>query len=237
MENKSLGFDYVSTLLFRNINADQQVNTDTALNGTDKQELLNVLSTIKNLSIQAQAQVNPELQQIQYDNFKKSMEFIQSNAKNTYDTMMSLKTSLQDVIGDAKKAYKYVLWMYVVAFYIGIGLIITAIVFAAYGKTILSIAFGTVGLVDIITHFVFKPPLELQNSRANLAQLMVILTNWFSDVMNLNSYYSMVGQQVTFDLVEKISTIQNKNTELMLELIEKYCEPGEHLNKKPPENP
>lgn len=228
MENKTLGFDYVSSLLFSDINADQKVGTDPALDANDKQELLRVLSTIKNLGQQA----NPEIQQIQFDNFKKSMKFIESNAENTYDTMMSLKTSLQDVITDAKKAYKYVLWMYVVAFYIGIGLIITAIVFAAYGKVILSVAFGTVGLIDIVTHFVFKPPLELQNSRANLAQLMVILTNWFSDIMNLNSYYSMAGQQVTFDLVEKISNIQNKNTEIMLDLIERYCEPAEHANKK-----
>ena len=122
--------------------------------------------------------------------------------------------------------------MYVVAFYLGIALIVTSIVFAAYDQMILRVAFGTIGLVDIVSHFIFKPPLELQNSRANLAQLMVILTNWSADVMNLNNYYAVAGQAITFEQVEKISDVQNHNTKKMLDLIEKYCEPGQHIKEK-----
>ena len=230
MKNTALAFEYLKSLLFQDVNADQKVAIENQFSDSEKQELLSMMNVIKNMY---QQQQNPEIQNIQIENFKKTNQIFQKNVENTFDTMMSLKTSIQDVISDAKKAYKFVLWMYVLAFYLGVALIITSIVFAAYGKTILSIAFGAVGLIDIVSHFIFKPPLELQNSRANLAQLMVILTNWFSDVMNLNSYYSTIGQTGNFEMVERLSNIQNANTEKMLSLIEKYCEPAEHATKKP----
>lgn len=208
MENKNIAFDYIHEILFRNINADENVLTDNRISMADKQELAFIANAIKNIG-------KDEMTRI-----------FQENIKNSFDTMMSLKTSIQDVISDAKRAYKYVSWMYIVAFYLGVALVVIAIVFAALDKTILSIAFGTIGLADIIGHFIFKPPLELQSSRANLAQLMVILTNWFSDVSNLNSYFSQPGKQFTLDEIEKISDKQNSNTRKMIELIEKYCEPA-----------
>ena len=229
MKNTNLAFEYLKSLLFQDINADQKVAADNQFSENEKQELLSMMNVIKNMY---QQQQNPELQNIQFESLKKNNQIYQKNVENTFDTMMSLKTSIQDVISDAKKAYKFVLWMYVLAFYLGVVLILSSIVFAAYGKTILSIAFGSIGLIDIVSHFIFKPPLELQNSRANLAQLMVILTNWFSDIMNLNSYYSTIGQGGNFEMVERLSTIQNENTAKMLDLIKKYCEPGEHLKNK-----
>lgn len=211
MNNKALAFDYVTETLFRNIEADKLMMNDQQLSDTDKQELLNVLNPIKTLA------------QIQNPVFKLHQE----NIKNSYETMISLKKSIQDVIQDAKKAYTYVSWMYVVAFYLGVALIVTAIVFAALDKTILSIAFGTIGLADIVGHFIFKPPLELQTSRANLAQLMVILTNWFADISNLHSFIQQTNQPITMELFEKISDKQNENTKKMIDLIERYCEPAE----------
>lgn len=208
MENKSLAFDYIIEVLYNNINADVNAAADNRLSANDKKELLLITNNIKNIG-------KDEMTKI-----------FQDNIKNSFDTMISLKTSIQDVITDAKKAYKYVSWMYIVAFYLGVALIITAIVFAALDKTILSIAFGTIGLADIVGHFIFKPPLELQSSRANLAQLMVILTNWFSDVSNLNSYLSQPGKQFTLEDIERVSEKQNNNTRKMIELIEKYCEPA-----------
>ncbi len=223
MEKKDIAFDYINRLLFVDSSAEKDIPNDLNLNEKDKEELLHILNNIKAISQKPQ----PELMEFQIKNIEK----MQSNMDNTIDTMMNLKNSIQDVIKDSKRAYKYVLWMYIVAFYFGIALLIVALVFAAYDKMILSIAFGSVGLIDVVSHFIFKPPLELQSSRANLAQLMVILTNWFADVMNLNSYFAQSGKPITMAEIKDISSKQNHNTEMMLEFIEKYCEPGKPKSK------
>ncbi|WKN29681.1 hypothetical protein PZB74_11960 [Porifericola rhodea] len=228
MKNKALAYDYIHTALYRDINIVDQLSTQQDLTEEDQNELAAILEGIRQLSNTARAQSNG-----QPEAMKQTEGFILKNMENTYQTIISLKDSLQDVIKDAKGAYRQVLWMYMIAFYLGIGLIITAIVFAARGQQVLAVAFGAIGLLDIVSHFIYKPPLDLQSSRSNLAQLMIALTNWFSDTMNLNSYMSIKGAALTYEDIDRLSTKQNANTEQILSLIEKYCEPG-NLHKQSP---
>lgn len=227
MENKPLAFDYMQKALFENMNIGDTLDQESLLNKEDKKELKYILDSIKGLGTQAlQNQAPPE-------NFMKvQIDAMNRSVLNTYDTIISLKESLQDVIKDAKSAYQYVLLMYLFAFYLGVALIVTSIIFAAQDKVFFSMAFGAIGLIDIVTHFIYKPPLDLQSSRANLAQLMVILTNWFSDVMNLNTFMAQQGQNLSLDQLKELSDKQNANTEKMLGLIEKYCEPSVSGEKK-----
>jgi hypothetical protein len=221
MKNKELAFDYINKALFQDINIGAEIMSTNKLNAEDKEEINVILDVLSKLN-----QVSLNYQASQQELVKKTEGFTLRHMENTFETIISLKYSLKDVIKDAKSAYKKVMWMYVVAFYLGVGLIITSIVFAAYGKAILSVAFGAIGLIDLVTHFIFKPPLELQTSRSNLAQLMVALTNWFADLMNLNSYLSLKSTGITLADLEAVSDKQNKNTEHILKLIEDYCEPS-----------
>ncbi len=227
MENKPLAFDYMQKALFENMNIGDTLDQESLLNKEDKKELKYILDSIKGLGTQALQNQAPQenYMKVQFDAMNRSV-------LNTYDTIISLKESLQDVIKDAKSAYQYVLLMYLFAFYLGVALIVTSIIFAAQDKVFFSMAFGAIGLIDIVTHFIYKPPLDLQSSRANLAQLMVILTNWFSDVMNLNTFMAQQGQNLSLDQLKELSDKQNANTEQMLGLIEKYCEPSSAIDKK-----
>lgn len=227
MENKSLAFDYMQKALFENMNIGDTLDNETKLNPDDKNELKTILDSIKGLGTQAMQNNAP-----QENYLKVQLDAMNRSVLNTYDTMDSLKESLQDVIKDAKSAYQYVLLMYLFAFYLGVALIVTSIIFAAQDKVFFSMAFGAIGLIDIVTHFIYKPPLDLQSSRANLAQLMVILTNWFSDVMNLNTFMGQQGKKLTLDQLKELSDKQNANTEKMLGLIERYCEPTVSGDKK-----
>lgn len=227
MENKSLAFDYMQKALFENMNIGDTLDNETKLNPDDKNELKTILDSIKGLGTQAMQNNAP-----QENYLKVQLDAMNRSVLNTYDTMDSLKESLQDVIKDAKSAYQYVLLMYLFAFYLGVALIVTSIIFAAQDKVFFSMAFGAIGLIDIVTHFIYKPPLDLQSSRANLAQLMVILTNWFSDVMNLNTFMGEQGKKLTLDQLKELSDKQNANTEKMLGLIERYCEPTVSGDKK-----
>lgn len=221
MKNKELAFDFISRAMFQDINAGSEDELSKQFSPEDQTEMNTILEGLRGLH---QGAMN--YQATQQDLAKKTETINLRNIENTIETVISLKESLQDVIKDAKGAYKKVMWMYIIAFYLGIGLIVTAIVFAAYDKAILAIAFGAIGLIDLATQFIFKPPLDLQSSRSNLAQLVVALTNWFADLMNLNSYLSVKGSSITIKDLESISAKQNSTTEHMLKLIEQYCEPS-----------
>lgn len=223
MTNKSVAYDYMSLCLLKNMNIADSLKDETALDDADKTELTTMLNMMKGLGedrVALQSMTMEENQLMRGETNKMLME----NMHNTFNTIISIKTSLQDVIKDAKTAYRYVLWMYILAFLIGLGLIVVSVVFAAQGKMILSVAFGAIGLIDLVTYFIFKPPLEIQNSRSNLAQLMIIITNWFSDLMNLNTYMANKPGGVSWSEMEKISQRQMVNTSNMIELIEKYGE-------------
>lgn len=225
MNNKALGFDYIYEFLYSNNQVGNQIPGDERFDETDKNEIQAILSDLSTTIINSNNFKSLSAEE-RSNSMTKGTELNMKNMENTYETIMSIKSSLQDVIKDAKSAYKYVLWMYIAAFLLGIVLIAVAIVFAARGETILAIAFGTIGLADLVTQFIYKPPLELQSSRSNLAQLMIAITNWFADLMNLNSYMSYQGANISLKEISELSEKQYANTAQILELIEKYSEPS-----------
>lgn len=98
----------------------------------------------------------------------------------------SVKISLEQI----ENGYKGAMWMYWLAFLTGILLVITAIIFAFMEKgQLLSIVFGSLGTLDLLTFFIMKPPMELQNSRIGFARLEAAFMNWFIDLTNLNSLF------------------------------------------------
>lgn len=229
MKNKELAYDYINDYLFKSQIVSEHVGDDERLTEEDKNELLATLSTIGNMSSNAR-NFNALSLEEKEQSMTKVMQLNLTNIENTYETIMSIKSSLQDVIKDAKSAYKYVLYMYVAAFMLGIALMAVAVVFAARGETILAVAFGTIGLADLVTQFIYKPPLELQSSRSNLAQLMIAITNWFADLMNLNSYMGYKGTSISLKEISELSKKQYANTAQILDLIERYSEPSNQKN-------
>jgi len=230
MKNKALAFDYIQELLYQNPDADLAAEKDPQLEEDDRKELGDILGTIRLQFDKAEAykqstdEQMQELERVQLETTKKAFQYNTQNIENTYQTIMSIKTSLQNVVKDASRAYNYIMIMYITVFVLGVGLIVTSIVFAAQDKTILAIAFGAVGFIDLVTTFFFKPPLEIQNSRSNLTQLMIIITNWFAELMNLNTYISTRGDKIELDEMMKVGKTLNNSTREMIELIEKYGE-------------
>lgn len=230
MKNKELAFEYLRDALMVNPDIGMALPNEKRLEDADKDELSKLLLLIAQTTgaFNLVNSLTPEdlkvRQQKNMETLDKNNEILIRNTENTYDTIMKLKDSLTEVMKNAQRAYSYVLWMYIVAFVLGIALIVMATIFAIEGKTILAAAFGTVGLIDLVTYFVKKPPLEIQNSRSNLAQLIIIQTNWFVDLMNLNAFMAQKMNSLNLDELGAISDKQNENTAKMIALIEKYSE-------------
>jgi len=113
--------------------------------------------------------------------------------------------------------------MYIVSFYLGVALLVTAIVFAIVAKSSLfTIIFGSIGTLDLLTFFITKPPLSLQASRSEQAKLNAAFYSWFLDLMNWNAFYlqySQVGQTIDFDVMKNVSEAQIGNTQKLMEII------------------
>lgn len=152
--------------------------------------------------------------------------FIANQLKSTTEIADAFKAGLKRTIDQMDIGFRWTMMMYMVAFYMGIGLIVTSIAFAVVlDKTLLPIIFGVFGVVDIVGFFVKKPSQRLQGSRADLAQLQAVYFNWFVDVYNWNGYISILGQTkgLDYDKVKQISATLLENTDKTMSLVEKYC--------------
>lgn len=116
--------------------------------------------------------------------------------------------------------------MYQVSFYLGVALIIVAMVFAFVVKSSLfAIVFGSIGTLDLLTFFIAKPPLSLQESRSEQAKLNAAFYSWFLDLYNWNSFYlqySQKGEIINLETMKAVSDAQIINTEKLMSLISRH---------------
>lgn len=157
---------------------------------------------------------------------QQSQEFVQQQLKTTSETADSFKTGLRKTIEQIDSGFRSTMLMYKVAFYLGVVLIIVAVYTALVdGITLLSIAFGGMGVLDFLAFFITKPAQNLQTSRADLAQLQAAFFNWFIDTYNWNSYLIHLNNtnQVEFSKCKEVSDILLANTDKTMSLIEQYC--------------
>jgi hypothetical protein len=152
--------------------------------------------------------------------------------------MDAFKEGLIDDLNAIKRGYEKVMQMYVVAFYVGVFLIVTAVYTALDSNTdnnLLGIVFGGVGTADIITSFIYRPAQELQNSRGNLVQLKCAFFNWLNDVSFWNGYLNIKannGQPLEYEEVRKVSKILLENLAEIMRLIDQYTETREDKSDK-----
>jgi hypothetical protein len=105
--------------------------------------------------------------------------------QETMNVFSDLKTALSSNIKQTTAAFVQTMWMYTVSFYMGVALVVSAIVFAAMGKEpLIPSIFGGLGTASIVAFFFTKPPERLQSSRASLAQMQCAMLSWYTDFYN-----------------------------------------------------
>jgi len=146
----------------------------------------------------------------------------------TLETADSFKSGLRATVAQIERGFGYTMTMYIVAFYLGVVLVLAAILMAFFEqKSLLSIVFGGLGTADVIAYFITKPPQDLQFSRGRLAQLQAAFFNWFIDYTNWNGVLVTWSQEGKADLLvmKDVSTTLMDHTEKTMALIDKYCGP------------
>jgi hypothetical protein len=117
---------------------------------------------------------------------EKSLEDQQRASNEALDVFSALKTALSSNIRETTNAFVQTMWMYMISFYMGVALVLSAIVLGVLGKygTVVPSLFGGLGTANIIAFFFTKPPERLQSSRASLAQMQCAMLSWYSDFYN-----------------------------------------------------
>lgn len=177
-----------------------------------------------------QSYIDEENKPILEMRLKNALKLEGEQGKSGMETMQlvtELKKSLISNATGTLSAYNRVILFYSIAFFLGVAMIITAVVFGAMGKTVLALAFGTIGLVDIVTYFVKLPANKIQESRSNLSQLQVVLLVWLKDLINnevLTGKLVNVSSPSIKDYKD-LADINIENTGKLLQMIETLAEP------------
>ncbi len=197
----------------------QSIQKITEINATLAQQAL----AIKNLNTPL-GKKQLHIQLLQTDDMYKSL-------KHTFTVIHDLKLSLQDTLKANKTSQSITKYMYIASFILGMALIITAVVFAAMDKTILAIAFGSFGMLDIVAHFIADPPARLQESRSNYAQLTGLTLAWFKETINNDAYIANLAS-LNPTMLKHFNALSDNyvtNTGKFFKMIEDLAEPQ---NKK-----
>lgn len=146
----------------------------------------------------------------------------------TLEVAKEMKDGLKRTLEQIDSAYRSTMLMYQVSYYLGVLLVIVAVVVALMGREpLLSSVFGALGMIDLLAFFLLKPQERLQSSRASLAQIQAALYNWFIDSINLNTMMTKYDQLGDLASVAGVSESLMNHTDKTLEMLQKYCKLAE----------
>ncbi len=182
---------------------------------------------------------------------RKMTQLQEESAIGTFALIKDLKASLKDTMEESRNVQGLARWMFGLTFLLGFALIVVAIYFGTRGQEVLSIAFGTFGMASIVALFISDPPLKVQDSRSNYAQLTIGVLAWFNDLVDKSAIHQ-INQQVyavlynsatdpdvilrahqrATDSYMAISNAQMENTAKVLRLLEEVAEPTNRSKQK-----
>ncbi len=152
-----------------------------------------------------------------------------------YEVLSELRIGLTKTIDQMLTGFNRTMLMYTISFYLGVLMIVLAAIFAIFkGETLLPIVFAGLGTADMIGHFITNPPLKLEKSRADLAQLQAAYFTWYQDFRHwqgflvdaYNKKYALGFMQTSeyIDVLRQVSDALMHNTQRTLSTIEKFAE-------------
>lgn len=138
-------------------------------------------------------------------------------------------------LDDIDNGFKKVMIMYLITFYLGIGLIVLSCLFSilSAGREITLLS-GGLGLADVVAFLIFKPAESLQRSRGSLAQLISAFLTWYLDSKNCMQVYKkeMSGNADSIDLYDRVSRRNVLNTIYLMQAIQQMNEPAKTGKKQ-----
>ena len=200
----------------------------------DKIRQINSLITEQDKNLQKLQLLETPLGEQQLKNQLRLNDEMAKSGIKTFGVIDSLKESLEDALSESRNSQRITKVMYILSFILGMALIILAIYFAVQEKTILAIAFGSFGMVDIVAHFITDPPARIQESRSNYVQLTALTLAWFKETIN-NDSFIMQSSQLTPEAMKNYTDLTTgyvTNTGRFFKMVDDLAEPKSKKSKK-----
>lgn len=122
-----------------------------------------------------------------------------------------------------KHAFRLLLVMHNVMFYLGVALIVIGTISAFNGRAVAGIVLGGVGLVDLI-FFLIKEPIEgIHESTGNLMQLRAAYNSYFVQLEQWQLYYDYQANAKHLKIKRQVADQIHQYTNATLDLIQQYC--------------
>lgn len=130
-----------------------------------------------------------------------------------------------------RNAFRLMLVMHNVMFYLGVALIVISVISAFNGRAVAGIVLGGVGLVDLI-FFLIKEPIEgIHESTGNLMQLRAAYNSYFVQLEQWQLYYDYQSGKDYIEIKRQVADQIHQYTEATLDLIQQYCKPTSEWKK------
>lgn len=178
------------------------------------------------------------------------IEGMRGSQAHTFQIIKELKEALSKTMKESHSTQWLTKGMYSLTFLLGLTMFIVAIIFAFQEKQFFTLVFGGLGMVTVITYFIANPPLKIQDSRSNYAQLNIAALAWFNDFLDrsavstntVRTHMTMINSEFSKDVYsydvilqlltslseshKKIAGEQIDTTKDLLLLIERIVEPS-----------
>ena len=164
---------------------------------------------------------------------EKLLSSTQKSIDTTHNTADVFKTGLENTVKQINRGFQLTMYMYLCVFIVGVLMLGFSVYMAiTTEKEFISVMFGGMGLASVLSFFFSKTLIELQRSRAELAQVQAALFSWFIDLTNWNSLL-LRKQNITVKDMKVVSDEQISKTEQTVKMISTYVQnkPNKKINK------
>lgn len=130
-----------------------------------------------------------------------------------------LRDKIKNVIDDIDNGFKTVMFLYKIAFYFGIVIILFGIIgLIVFDDKPIFAGLTITGVADFIAFFIFKPIDGIQKSRASLAQVIVGFLTWYNDIRNWSKIIELEinNNNLNYNNLKDISSISVNNSIMLI---------------------
>jgi uncharacterized membrane protein len=149
-------------------------------------------------------------------------QYLADQLRSTSETGLAFKQALENTLTQIEDAYHSTVLMYKLLFYVGVLVILVAVIQSVIGQaSYVTLIFGSFGVANTLSFFLTNPIADLQRSRAELTQLQAAYFHWFISIVNWNGLLLQDGVKgtVEFESLKKVSDETLRLTQRTLEFV------------------
>lgn len=194
-------------------------------------ELQTLRAALSDGSAAPQQQAIPQFQEIA-DEFKFQQGEMRKRVTAQSDRLIDINDFttciLKETIGHSASSYRKITLMNQVMFWMGVGLFVFAVIYAAFHDVKESTLFAGLGTTSFVLFFFLGPIKKTQAALSNLIQAEIAFMNYFEQLSLLQNYADMPREDAPGlrdpARMERASELLQQRSQQTMDLLQRYLE-------------